>query len=131
MRSRQSVVSDLFNSLAVILLLGTSPTSHAAGDPRRGAATFAQECAVCHSAQEGRNKVGPSLFAVVGRKAGSIADYIYSAPMKRSDFVWSPDKIDAYIADPQQVVPGDKMKYHGLADAQDRADVIAYLNTLH
>jgi cytochrome c len=131
MRSRQSVGSYLFISLALTLLLAASPASHAAGDPKRGAATFAQECAVCHSTQEGKNKLGPSLFAVVGRKAGSIADYIYSAPMKRSDFVWSPDKIDAYIADPQQVVPGDKMKYHGLAGEKDRADVIAYLNTLH
>ncbi len=131
MRSRQPVGSDLFISLALSLLLGTSPASHAAGDPKRGAATFAQECALCHSVQEGRNKLGPSLFGVVGRKAGSIADYIYSAPMKQSNFVWSPDKIDTYIADPQQVVPGDKMKYHGLADEKDRADVIAYLSTLH
>ena len=131
MRSRQPVRSGLFISLTLTALLGVSPASHAAGDPKRGADTFAQECAVCHSVQEGRNKMGPSLFAVVGRKAGSIEDFVYSAAMKQSTFTWSPDKIDAYIAHPQQLVPGDKMKYDGLANAQDRADLIAYLNTLH
>ena len=131
MRSRQSLPAVFFVSLTLAGLLGISPASHAAGDPKRGADTFAQECAVCHSVLEGHNKMGPSLFAVVGRKAGSIADYVYSAPMKQSDFAWSPDKLDAYIAHPEQVVPGDKMRYHGLADAKDRADVIAYLNTLH
>ena len=131
MRSRQSAGSCLFFSMAFAALLGVGRASHAAGDPKRGADTFAQECAVCHSVQAGHNKMGPSLFAVVGRRAGSIADYVYSPPMKQSGFVWSPAKIDAYIAHPEQVVPGDKMRYHGLADAQDRADVVAYLNTLH
>lgn len=119
-----------FISLAITALLLGSQASHAAGDPKRGADTFAQECAECHSVKEGKNKKGPSLFAVVGRKAGSIADFVYSEPMKLSAISWSPDKIDAYLAHPKQVVPGGKMKYDGLPDEKDRADVIAYLSTL-
>lgn len=119
-----------FISLAITALLLGSQASHAAGDPKRGADTFAQECAECHSVKEGKNKKGPSLFAVVGRKAGSIADFVYSEPMKLSAISWSSDKIDAYLAHPKQVVPGGKMKYDGLPDEKDRTDVIAYLSTL-
>jgi cytochrome c len=119
-----------FLSLAATALLLGSQITHAAGDPKRGADTFAQECAECHSVKEGKNKKGPTLFAVVGRKAGSIADFVYSEPMKLSAFNWSPDKIDAYLAHPKLVVPGGKMKYDGLADEKDRSDVIAYLGTL-
>ena len=129
MPSRAAIRSGLFLSLAIAALLG-SQASQAAGDPRRGADTFAQECAECHSVKEGKNKKGPSLFAVVGRRAGSIADFVYSEPMKQSAFNWTSDRIDAYIAHPKQVVPGGKMKYDGLADEKDRADLIAYLGTL-
>ncbi|HWR78403.1 MAG TPA: c-type cytochrome [Thiobacillus sp.] len=129
MQSRQSVRSGLFIALTLTALL-VSHASHAAGDPKRGADTFAQECAECHSVKEGKNKKGPSLFAVVGRKAGSMSDFLYSEPMKQSVISWSPDKLDAYIAHPKQLVPGGKMKYDGLAEEKDRADLIAYLNTL-
>lgn len=104
---------------------------HAAGDATHGADVFAEECAECHSPKEGKNKKGPSLFGVVGRKAGTVADFVYSDAMAQSGITWAPEKIDAYITAPKKVVPGGKMKYDGLDSAKDRADVIAYLASLH
>jgi len=117
------------------LLLATALTTaalpvvqaHAAGDAAKGGTVFNEECADCHSIKEGKNKKGPSLFGVVGRASGSNADFNYSAAMKASGLIWSPDRIDAYIHDPKAVVPGGKMKYDGLPEAQARADLIAYL----
>lgn len=122
--------------LRLILLLGlvgggvhTLP-AHAAGDAAKGADVFAEECAECHSPKEGKNKKGPSAFDVVGRKAGTVADFNYSDGLKASGITWSPDKIDAYVTAPKKVVPGGRMKYEGLEDAKARADLIAYLATL-
>lgn len=116
---------------ASLALAALSSTAHAAGDARRGADTFAEECGDCHSATPGKNKKGPALFGVLGRKAGSVADFPgYSEAMKLSGITWAAERIDAYITKPRQVVPGGKMKYDGLNEAAARADVIAYLASL-
>ena len=108
-----------------------SSHSWAAGDPKKGADVFAEECGDCHSVAPGKNKKGPSLLGVNGRKAGSVADFSgYSDAMKQSGIAWNADKIDAYIYQPRKVVPAGKMKYDGLAEAGARADVIAYLTSL-
>jgi cytochrome c len=100
----------------------------AAGDAKKGADVFAEECGDCHSTIAGKNKKGPSLNGVFGRKAGSVADFSgYSEAMKQSGITWSSDKVDAYITQPKKIVAGGKMKYDGLGDAAARADVIAYL----
>lgn len=130
MRSSRMVRGSLISFSFIALALG-SQASHAAGDPMRGVGEFNQDCAVCHSAMAGKNKMGPSLFSVVGRKAGSIVDFVYSDSMKQSGIDWTPDKLDAYIASPKQVVPGNKMYFGGISEAQQREDIIAYLNTLH
>jgi cytochrome c len=129
MRARQTVRGGLASLIIAALLLG-SQASHAAGDPKRGADEFAQDCAVCHSAVANKNKMGPSLFGVVGRKPGSIADFVYSDAMKQSDFYWNFDKLDAYMANPKHVIPGNKMPFGGIPEEQERADIIAYLSTL-
>ncbi len=115
-------------TLGVALL--SAAAAHAAGDPKKGADVFAGECGDCHSPKEGKAKKGPPLFGVVGRKAGEVADFAYSDAMKQSGLSWTTDKIDAYISHPKKVVPGGKMKYDGLDDANARADVIAYIQSL-
>jgi cytochrome c len=96
------------------------------GDPDHGKALFGQ-CMVCHSIKEGENKIGPSLHGIIGRPAGSIANYAYSAANKKSGITWTPQEIFVYLKNPQAKVPGTKMTFPGFPKPQDRADVIAYL----
>jgi cytochrome c len=113
--------------LAMAWLLA-SGHAFASGDAKHGANVFAEECGDCHSAVPGKNKKGPTLTGINGRKAGTVADFAgYSDAMKQSGIEWTPEKIDVYLAAPKKLVPAGKMKYDGLADASARADVIAYL----
>ncbi len=114
--------------LILLLAVLLSPAARA-NDIEHGAKVFDTECAECHSAKPGKNRKGPSLFAVAGRDAASVSDYPYSEAMKHSGIVWSNDKLDAYVAAPRKLVPGCKMKYDGLDNAGSRADLIAFLNT--
>lgn len=120
--------------LIALVMLGLSSVTHvcfAEGNAKEGASVFTEECSDCHSSIPGKNKRGPSLVGVIGRKAGSVSDFSgYSDAMKQVDWVWTTEKIDAYIATPKKLVPGGRMKYDGLADAKARSDVIAYLNSL-
>ena len=100
--------------------------ARADGDAARGEKRF-EECATCHSTERGVNNVGPSLFGVLGRTAGEIADFRYSPAMRTSGITWSAQTLDKFIADPQQEVPGNRMPFAGMPDAGDRADLIAYL----
>ncbi len=86
-------------------------------------------CKTCHVVEAGKNMTGPSLHAVVGRTAGSVAGYTYSAANKGSGIVWSEAKLFQYLENPQRVVVGTKMSYTGIKDPQQRADLIAYLKT--
>jgi len=124
--------TKLIKVIGSVALLGLGSLSHAwaAGDATKGVDVFAEECGDCHSVKEGKNKKGPSLMNIVGRKAGSIEGYKYSDGMKKVDFVWSAEQISAYITHPRKIVPGGKMKYDGLDDEQGRADIVAYLATL-
>ncbi|MBX9899160.1 MAG: c-type cytochrome [Burkholderiaceae bacterium] len=116
-----------FCLLAMLLPL----QSGAAGDAKKGADTFAEECGDCHSIVSGKNKKGPTLHGIFGRKAATVGEFAgYSDTMKQSGIVWDAEKIDAYITKPKKVIPGGKMKYEGLADAGARADIIAYLTSV-
>lgn len=92
----------------------------------RGAELWGK-CRACHTlGANGRNIVGPRLHGVFGRKAGSLPDYRYSTAMKKSGVVWTAETMDKYLAATQDYIPGNKM-YGGLAIAQDRVDLIAWL----
>jgi len=95
-----------------------------------GAQLFKMDCAVCHSTEAGQNKVGPSLFGVVGRKAGTSADYTYSDAMKNSGITWTSDQLDKYLANPKGVVPNTKMIFLGLKNPDDRKAIVDYLASL-
>ena len=96
-----------------------------------GKTVFKQICSLCHEALPDRNRVGPTLFGVVGRKAGTVPGFHYSDQNIASGLTWDPATLDRYIANPRGVVPGTKMAYGGLKDDQKRQDLIAYLATLH
>ena len=98
------------------------------GDAEKGKVVFLQ-CKTCHVREEGVNRIGPSLAGVVGRKAGTIAGFQYSDANKNSGITWTPEKLFQYLENPQRIVPGTKMAFAGLPKPQDRADVIAYLQS--
>jgi len=120
--------------LAASLLasLTLSAPAFAGGDAKKGADLFVDNCGDCHSAKEdGGNRKGPNLFGVVGRKTGQVAGFDYSDANKAAGWQWTPEQLDAYLTAPKTVMPGTVMKYKGNPDAQERADIIAFLVSLH
>ena len=113
-------------TLALLIMLSLAGAARAGGDAARGETRF-QDCAACHKLEAGANNVGPSLHGIFARKAGEIADFRYSPAMKRSGIVWTPETLEKFISDPQAMVPANRMPYAGMAGADDRADLIAYL----
>jgi nitrite reductase (NO-forming) len=97
----------------------------AGGDPAAGRLVF-RKCQACHSMEPGKAILGPSLAALIGRKAGTEAGYNYSPAMKQADIVWDAKTLDAYLSDPQKFIPGNKMPFPGLKTDHDRADIVAF-----
>jgi len=110
-------------ALLITLLAGAA---RADGDAARGEARF-QDCAACHKLEADANNVGPSLHGIFARKAGELVDFRYSPAMRRSGIAWTPQTLEKFIADPQNMVPANRMPYAGMTSASDRADLIAYL----
>ena len=97
------------------------------GDWDAGADVFDTYCSDCHSVSpKGTNRKGPTLYRVMGRRAGTVPGFAYSRGMATSGIVWNPGTLDAYLANPRGLIRDGKMK-KGLAKPADRADVIAYL----
>ena len=102
---------------------GMTPTG--GGDPVAGRLVF-RKCQACHSLEPGKAILGPSLAAIFGRKAGSETGYNYSPAMKQANVIWDAKTLDAYLSDPQKLIPGNRMPFPGLRTEHDRADVIAF-----
>jgi cytochrome c len=127
------VTECLLAGSAVLMLLLTSSapqTVRTEAMPSRQL-LFNNACRTCHTTNKGDNRLGPNLYKIVGRKAGSLPNYRYSSAMKDADFVWDEAKLDRFIENPDAVIPGNNMKpYGGLASVGDRAKVTAFLRSL-
>lgn len=126
---------SIFRILAATAVTAKLCTAYAADQPAsapigadmvRGKALY-QACQACHSVDE--NDLGPRHRGIVGRHAGSIADYNYSSALKSSGLTWSSGTLDRWLANPSELVPGTKMFFR-IDDAQSRRDIIAYLAQL-
>jgi len=110
--------------------LALSPIARADGDAAAGKALFQQKCALCHSPEKGVNKLGPSLWNVVGQPAAEVPNFSFSPGMKSAHITWDDASLDKWLTNPRAMVPGTKMVFVGLPNEQDRQNVIAYLKTL-
>jgi cytochrome c len=113
------------------LLLAGSATAALAADPAAGEKTFKTQCGICHTVVAGENRIGPTLFGVVGRPAGSVPGFHYTADHKKLGITWDAANLDKYLTNPRAMVPDTSMVYAGLKDDAKRADLVAYLETLH
>ena len=113
-----------------VLVLMSLPLSLSARDPdvENGRKLFAA-CAACHAADL-PTRTGPDLRGVAGRKAGAVPGFRYSRAIQKAKIVWNDPTLDAFIADPQALLPGNTMPFPGMPDAMARRDLIAYLKTL-
>lgn len=106
-----------------------SPAS--AADAAAGEQAVRRLCSACHIVTaEGRRGVGPTLWGVVGRKSGAIEGFRYSSANQNANIVWTPEVLDKYLTNPREVVPGTIMAFAGIRNDTERANVIAYLQTL-
>lgn len=113
---------------AMAFIVGATGAAVAAeGDVNKGAKLF-KKCKACHTLEEGgKNKIGPNLFGVFGRVAGSLEGYRFSKAMKGADVVWDETTLDQFLTKPKKFIPKTKMGFPGLKKEGQRADLIAYL----
>lgn len=113
--------------IAGVLALGAIGAANAQGDAKAGANNY-RGCAACHSLQPGVHLTGPSLADLWGKRAASIQDFVrYSQALKAADLVWDENSLNAWLAHPEKLVPGNYMIFRGIMDNKARGDLIAFL----
>ncbi len=122
--------AKLLSIIASGAFLLSATSAFADGDFEKGK-KVAKKCAACHTLNEGgKNRLGPNLFGILNRKAGTVEGFKYSKAMKNSDIVWDHNTLNEFIAKPKKVVKGTKMSFRGIKKAGKRADLMAYLESL-
>ena len=120
-RDRMFLISALSAMAYMLPSPSALPQASQGTEDASGQQAFNNACRTCHMVKEGDNRLGPNLYKVVGRKAGSLPDYGFSSAMKEAGFVWDEEKLDRFIANPDEVVPGNSMKpYGGLSSSDDQ-----------
>ena len=100
----------------------------AAAQDDAGQLMFNNACRTCHVVKQGDNRLGPNLYRIIGRLAGSVDGYAYSSAFENAGFVWDEENLDRFIANPEQAVPGNNMKpFGGISSKEDRAKIIGFL----
>ena len=113
---------------ALVVTLGAHPSL--AGDAKAGEKVF-KKCKACHVVTSAKNKTGPNLMNIVGRKAGTVESYSkYSKAMVAADVVWDEASLDAYLKAPKKFIKGTRMAFAGLRKDKDRDNIIAYLKSV-
>ena len=116
------------STVSVVLMLAATAALAQSGDATRGERLFNQQCKACHTVEKGgRNGVGPSLFGILGQKAGAVEGFSFSDAMKSSGIVWDDKTMAEYLKDPRGRVPSTKMVYAGLKQQAQVDDMVAYL----
>src|SRR5512134_3843451 len=127
-RNRMLLIGALGAMACMLPSPPARPQASQGTEDASGQQAFNNACRTCHMVKEGDNRLGPNLHKVVGRKAGSLPDYGFSSAMKEAGFVWDEEKLDRFMANPDEVVPGNSMKpYGGLSSSDERKTIIGFL----